>query len=141
MITTKLPPNLYVLGAFRTTKDAANRALRITPKNSMPYREKYYRAINVDAFSSDAIPVHLITKQAIEMYMSKLRDDGVLCVHTSNRHMNLVRPVARIAMELNEANDAGARSARTWRPFPDQASSARTGPPANGSWAISPPST
>lgn len=68
--------------------------------NLMPDRDKYYRAINVDAFSSDAIPVHLITKQAIEIYMSKLRDDGVLCVHTSNRHMDLVRPVARIAMEL-----------------------------------------
>jgi hypothetical protein len=68
--------------------------------NLMPNRDNYYRAINVDAFSSDAIPIHLITKQAVEIYMSKLRDDGVLCVHTSNRHMNLVRPVARIALEL-----------------------------------------
>ena len=63
-------------------------------------RESYYKAINVDAFSSDAIPVHLITLQAIKLYMSKLREDGVLCVHTSNRHMDLVRPVARIALEL-----------------------------------------
>ena len=69
-----------------------------TPPPSL--REKYYKVINVDAFSSDAIPVHLITKQAIELYMSKIRDDGVLCVHTSNRHMDLVRPVARIALEL-----------------------------------------
>jgi hypothetical protein len=69
--------------------------------NLMPDRDNYYRAINVDAFSSDAIPVHLITLQAIKIYMSKLREDGVLCVHTSNRHMDLVRPVARIAMELD----------------------------------------
>ena len=68
--------------------------------NQWAYREKYYKYINVDAFSSDAIPVHLITLQAIKLYMSKLRDDGVLCVHTSNRHMDLVRPVARIALEL-----------------------------------------
>jgi hypothetical protein len=69
-------------------------------KSAAPQREKYYKAINVDAFSSDAIPIHLVTKQAIEIYMSKLTDDGVLCVHTSNRHMDLVRPVARIALEL-----------------------------------------
>jgi hypothetical protein len=67
-----------------------------------PNREKFYQAIVVDAFSSDAIPLHLITQQAIELYLSKIRDDGVLLVHTSNRHMDLVRPVARIVMELNK---------------------------------------
>ncbi len=68
--------------------------------NKAPGRNNYYNVINVDAFSSDAIPVHLVTKEAIEIYMSKLTEDGVLCVHTSNRHMDLVRPVARIALEL-----------------------------------------
>jgi hypothetical protein len=67
-----------------------------------PYRDGYYKAIVVDAFSSDAIPVHLITKQAIEIYLSKLTQDGVLLVHTSNRHMDLVRPVARIALALKQ---------------------------------------
>jgi len=67
-----------------------------------PNREKFYKVINVDAFSSDAIPIHLVTKQAIEIYLGKLADDGVLCVHTSNRHMDLVAPVARIAMELDK---------------------------------------
>jgi hypothetical protein len=65
-----------------------------------PDRIGYYKVMNVDAFSSDAIPVHLVTKQAIQIYMDKLAADGVLCVHTSNRHMDLVRPVARIAMDL-----------------------------------------
>jgi len=51
----------------------------------------------VDAFSSDAIPVHLLTKEAVEMYMSKLAPGGVLCVHVSNRHLNLVPVVADIA--------------------------------------------
>ena len=83
-------------------------------------REGYYRAIEVDAFSSDAIPIHLITREAIEMYMSKLikgheieepdpkdstkkikrwMSGGVLCVHTSNRHVNLVQPVLGICNE------------------------------------------
>ena len=52
--------------------------------------------MEVDAFSSDAIPVHLITQEAIEMYMNKLMPNGVLCVHTSNRHVNLVLPVLKI---------------------------------------------
>jgi hypothetical protein len=59
-------------------------------------RESYYRAIEVDAFSSDAIPVHLITKEAIELYMDRLTPNGVLLVHTSNRHVNLVQPVLNI---------------------------------------------
>jgi hypothetical protein len=65
-----------------------------------PQREKYYKVIVVDAFSSDAIPVHLITKEAIQLYMDQLQDDGVLCVHTSNRHLDLIKPVADIANDL-----------------------------------------
>lgn len=75
---------------------------KVVKTNRSPSRERYYKGIVVDAFSSDAIPVHLITKQAIEIYMSKLTDDGVLLVHTSNRHMDLVQPVARIAIELTK---------------------------------------
>jgi hypothetical protein len=66
-----------------------------------PNRENYYHVIELDAFSSDAIPVHLITKQAIEMYFDKLVENGVLCVHTSNRHVDLVTPVVDIANKMN----------------------------------------
>ena len=73
------------------------------PRHSpSPNRQKFYKAINVDAFSSDAIPVHLVTRQAIELYLSKLTDDGVLMLHTSNRHMDLVVPVSRIALQLSK---------------------------------------
>lgn len=71
-----------------------------TPEGMFCNRENYYKVIEVDAFSSDAIPIHLITKEAIELYLSKLADDGVLSVHTSNRHMNLVAPVTDIAKAL-----------------------------------------
>lgn len=64
-------------------------------------RQGYYSAIVLDAFSSDAIPVHLITEQAIKTYMDKLRPDGVLLVHTSNRHLQLIDPVADIAKALD----------------------------------------
>jgi hypothetical protein len=63
-------------------------------------RNGYYKVIVLDAFSSDAIPVHLITRKAVEIYMEKLTPDGVLCVHTSNRHLQLIDPVADIAQDL-----------------------------------------
>jgi hypothetical protein len=68
-----------------------------------PHRQNYYHVIELDAFSSDAIPVHLITKEAIEMYFEKLVEKGVLCVHTSNRHVDLVTPVVDIANTLKLA--------------------------------------
>jgi hypothetical protein len=46
----------------------------------------------LDAFSSDAIPVHLLTKESFEIYLRHLKPDGVIAVHTSNRYLDL-RPV------------------------------------------------
>ncbi|MCI0680902.1 MAG: hypothetical protein L0Y71_02260 [Gemmataceae bacterium] len=62
----------------------------------------FYHMMVVDAFSSDAIPAHLITKQAIAMYMDRLTEDGCLCVHTSNRFVDLVKVVADVASSLDE---------------------------------------
>jgi SAM-dependent methyltransferase len=43
----------------------------------------------VDAFSSDSIPVHLLTKEAMDLYFRHLKPDGILAVHISNRYLNL----------------------------------------------------
>jgi hypothetical protein len=43
----------------------------------------------VDAFSSDAIPVHLLTRESIELYFRHLKPDGFLAVHISNRYLDL----------------------------------------------------
>lgn len=51
----------------------------------------------VDAFSSDAIPVHLVTKEAIDMFVSRLAADSILAIHISNRYINLSPILARIA--------------------------------------------
>lgn len=64
-------------------------------------KEHYYGAIVVDAFSSDAIPVHLITNEAVQLFMNRLREDGALMFHISNRYYDLLPVLARIA----EAND------------------------------------
>lgn len=60
-----------------------------------------FDVIVVDAFSSDAIPAHLLTREAIALYMSKLSDRGIIVLHLSNRNLALVSEAARVAHSLN----------------------------------------
>jgi SAM-dependent methyltransferase len=48
-----------------------------------------FDVIAVDAFSSDSIPVHLLTREAMQLYFRHLKHDGILAVHISNRYLNL----------------------------------------------------
>jgi spermidine synthase len=59
-----------------------------------------YDVIVLDAFSSDVIPVHLLTREALELYVSKLSPKGFIVVHLSNRYLYLSPTVARTAAEL-----------------------------------------
>jgi hypothetical protein len=65
--------------------------------------------IVLDAFSSDAIPAHLITREAVQLYLQKLGPEGVLAIHISNRYLDL-RPV--IIALANDAELAGALGER-----------------------------
>ena len=56
----------------------------------------------VDAFTGDAIPVHLLTREAFALYWRHLRPDGVLAVHISNRYLNLAPVVARGAADFRK---------------------------------------
>lgn len=51
--------------------------------------DRRYGVIILDAFSSDAIPAHLLTAEALAIYRAKLAPGGVLLVHTTNRHLDL----------------------------------------------------
>jgi hypothetical protein len=62
-----------------------------------------YDVIVIDAFSSDAIPTHLITTEAMELYAQHLTEDGVIAYHVSNRHLDLTPIVARQAESLGMA--------------------------------------
>jgi hypothetical protein len=64
----------------------------------------------VDAFSSDAIPLHLLTREAFETYRRTLSKDGILLVHVSNRFLELEPVVAAIAKELGLSARAFAYS-------------------------------
>ena len=61
----------------------------------------HFGLIVFDAFSSDAVPVHLITKQALDLYLSKLAEGGVLVFHLSNRGLNLHPILADLAASRN----------------------------------------
>lgn len=56
-----------------------------------------YDLIVVDAFSGDAVPAHLLTKEALEMYQGKLKPGGMILIHVSNLHLNLAAVVAATA--------------------------------------------
>jgi hypothetical protein len=77
----------------------------------------FYHMMVVDAFSSDAIPAHLITKEAIKMYFDRLTEEGILCVHTSNRYVSLPKVVAAVTLSLN--NDIEARANELRKKHPD----------------------
>ena len=79
-----------------------------------------YDFLALDAFSSDSIPVHLLTREAFLLYRAKLRERGVFIVHISNRYFALRGIVERLAREigapafLGTQPDAGRQSAAEW---------------------------
>jgi hypothetical protein len=81
-----------------------------------------YDILAVDAFSSDAIPVHLLTREAVQLYFRHLKPEGMLALHISNRYLDL-KPVceggaASVGREAwvveDEADEASYLSASTW---------------------------
>lgn len=63
--------------------------------------EPKYDLLIVDAFSSDAIPVHLITDEACAIYRSMVTENGVVAFHITNRFLNLEPVLAKLAEESN----------------------------------------
>ncbi len=61
-----------------------------------------YDLLAVDAFSSDAIPVHLLTREAFQVYFRHLKPGGVLAVHVSNRYLALAPVAAQIAQAIGK---------------------------------------
>lgn len=65
--------------------------------------EARYDLLILDAFSSGAVPVHLLTREAFELYSARLSSGGVIAVHSSSRHLDLTRPLAGAARALGFA--------------------------------------
>jgi hypothetical protein len=63
-------------------------------------RDGAFDLLVLDAFSSDAIPVHLLTREAVELYLRKLRPGGLLAFHITNSHLELAPVVAGVSRSL-----------------------------------------
>jgi hypothetical protein len=74
---------------------------RLTLERQAPQQ---FDLLAIDAFSSDAIPAHLLTNEAFELYFKHLRPDGVLAVHISNRYVDLVPVCARAAEQVGKSS-------------------------------------
>jgi len=95
----------YVLGDARLT-------LAKQPDGS-------FDTLLIDAFSSDAVPAHLLTVEAMKGYLAKLKPDGVLIVHLSNRNLDLRSPAMAVAkaaggFALIQRHDPPASSPPLW---------------------------
>ena len=66
----------------------------------------------LDVFSGDAIPVHLLTRQAFSVYLDHLAENGVIVIHVSNRHLDLI-PVVRDLAFHNGLGWSIARDSKT----------------------------
>ncbi|MEX2282612.1 MAG: fused MFS/spermidine synthase [Gemmatimonadota bacterium] len=62
--------------------------------------DQHFDLLVLDAFTSDAIPLHLLTREAMQSYFAKLKAGGVLAIHVSNRYLDLTPSIARIAADL-----------------------------------------
>ncbi len=87
------PAKFNFLSSCRPNADVVLGDARLTIAKEAPASFDY---LQVDAFSSDAVPTHLLTVEAVRMYLDKLADTGVLAMHVSNRHLDLA-PVAAAA--------------------------------------------
>jgi hypothetical protein len=67
-----------------------------------------YDLLVVDAFSSDSIPVHLLTRDAVDLFMSKIKPNGYLVMHITNNHLELPSVVASIGKSLGLSVRVGA---------------------------------
>ena len=67
---------------------------RLTLEREAPEK---FDVLAVDAFSSDSIPVHLITREALGVYLRHVKPDGIVAFHVSNRFLNLAPVVGQIA--------------------------------------------
>jgi spermidine synthase len=75
-----------------------------------------FDVVVLDAFSDDAIPVHLLTRQAFDLYFDRLRPGGLLLIHMTNRYLDLSPEIqaqatacGKLALFIHSASDRARR--------------------------------
>jgi hypothetical protein len=103
---------------------------RLSMENQSPQE---YDVLVLDAFSSDAIPIHLLTREALVVYFRHLKPDGILAVHISNVHLDLTPVLAghaeHFGLEMvvvdSQGNDALGLCSPKWALLSKQAETLR----------------
>ena len=72
--------------------------------------DKGYDLLILDAFSSDAIPQHLLTREAMRLYLAKVKDHGFFAAHITNQHLDLVPTLSDLATDAGLVAYVGASS-------------------------------
>ncbi len=107
------------VGDCRGKLDIAMGDARLSLEREAP---ENFDVLAVDAFSSDSIPVHLLTREAMQLYFHHLKPDGILAVHISNRYLDLepvlegeAKALGKTAREMDtDDDDAVDVFAATW---------------------------
>lgn len=97
------------LGDARASVDVVVGDARLALAREAESSEPAYDLVLVDAFSGDAIPTHLVTLEALRVYLARLAPDGILLLHVSNRYYDLRGVLAAQARELGLAGAEVAR--------------------------------
>jgi len=109
---------------------------RLTMAQQELKESEKYGMIVVDAFSSDAIPIHLITLQALDVYLDKLTADGLIVFHISNRYLDLAPVLYNLAQQRN----LSAVSQSDYREEEDYPSSSELMAKTSSTWVVLSPS-
>ena len=96
------PPAVHLSGGLPGQSGYRASAMHGSRWSAKPSQK--FDVLAVDAFSSDSIPVHLLTVEAFRLFFRHLRPDGILAVHVSNSHLNLEPVVERLATALGKQN-------------------------------------
>jgi spermidine synthase len=91
---------------FRFLSECAPKAPIVIGDGRLSLRaapDAHFDLIVVDTFGSDAIPVHMITREALSLYLSKLRPGGVVMFHITNQYVDLVPVLADLAAAAGRA--------------------------------------
>jgi hypothetical protein len=95
---------------------------RLTLERQHLSDDEKYGILVVDAFSSDAIPIHLLTREAVRLYLDRVRPDGFLLFHISQRYLDLRPVLANLAADsslggyvfTDDGDPLAGKAASTW---------------------------
>lgn len=122
----EIDPEVYTLAQkyFTFLSGCKNKEIKIGDARKLLSDEqkntdKKYSIIVIDAYADDAVPAHLITTEAIKLYLSLLKENGVIAIHISSRYLDLLPVISGLAKD----NTLEGRFYKDMSPPPEGSSS------------------